>query len=126
MSPVLNQYIFICSVLFAHWVADFVAQTDEQAKAKAKDFDALFAHCSVYALIMTLAGAIFTWVPVSLNGLIVFGYGVFLSHITIDYFTSKLNSYLYGKGQIHNFFVSVGFDQWLHYVSVFGIIMLLK
>jgi hypothetical protein len=126
MTPALNQYIFICSVLFAHWVADFVAQSDKIAKAKAKDFDALFSHCAIYATFMTVWCVMGMWIPYTTWGLFVFAYAVFLSHITIDYFTSKLNSYLYGKGQVHNFFVSVGFDQWLHYASVFGIIMLMK
>ena len=126
MSPEAHQYLFVCSVLFVHWVADFVAQTDKQAKAKAKDFDALFSHCAVYATIMTSAGALYPWVTASLNNLIVFGYSIFLSHITIDFVTSKLNAYLYGKGRVHDFFVSIGFDQWLHYVSIFGIILLLK
>lgn len=37
-----------------------------------------------------------------------------LAHLVIDYFTSKGTAYLYKKGDVHNFFVVIGFDQFLH------------
>jgi len=43
----------------------------------------------------------------------------FVAHTITDYFTSRLNAKLWAKGDVHNFFVSVGFDQVLHYVQLF-------
>ena len=43
----------------------------------------------------------------------------FICHTVTDYFTSRLNSKLWAKGDVHNFFVSVGFDQVLHYAQLF-------
>jgi hypothetical protein len=35
-----------------------------------------------------------------------------------DFVTSRISSRLYAKGDIHNFFVVVGFDQFLHYSAL--------
>jgi hypothetical protein len=48
-----------------------------------------------------------------------FGFITFIFHTITDYFTSRLNSKLWKKGDVHNFFVSIGFDQVLHYVQLF-------
>lgn len=50
----------------------------------------------------------------------------FIAHTITDYFTSRLNSKLWSEGKVHNFFVSVGFDQVLHYVQLFTTYYLLK
>jgi hypothetical protein len=50
----------------------------------------------------------------------------FVCHTITDYFTSRLNSRLWAKGDVHNFFVSIGFDQVLHYVQLFTTYYLLK
>lgn len=50
----------------------------------------------------------------------------FIFHTITDYFTNRLNSKLWAKGDVHNFFVSVGFDQCLHYVQLFLTYYLLK
>ncbi len=64
-----------------------------------------------------------------------------MAHTITDYFTSRLNTSLLPKreshptdygyfkeigGNIHNFFVSVGGDQCLHYAQLFGTYYLLK
>ena len=36
------------------------------------------------------------------------------SHLVIDYFTSKINKYLWDTRQVHRFWCSIGFDQFLH------------
>jgi hypothetical protein len=50
----------------------------------------------------------------------------FIFHWSTDYVTSRLNSKLWAKGDVHNFFVSVGFDQVLHYAQLFLTYYLLK
>ena len=42
----------------------------------------------------------------------------FPMHLATDYFTSRLNAVLWADGKVHDFFVSVGFDQWLHFVAL--------
>ena len=102
----------IISILFTHWIADFILQTNWMAQNKSKQFRALAAHGSVYTL--TLATfAILTFDPLVgalwaiTNGLL---------HMLIDYFTSRWSSKLWAKNDIHNFFVVIGFDQLLHAV----------
>lgn len=105
--------IVLFSILLVHWVADFVLQTDEQAKGKSKDNKYLTAHVMTYSI---------CWIPFALFFLgassVWFILITYTCHWITDYFTSRLNSRLYAKGDIHNFFVSVGFDQVLHYTQL--------
>ena len=41
-----------------------------------------------------------------------------LIHFPVDYVTSRLNSKLYQAGKNHEFFVSIGFDQWIHFATI--------
>lgn len=116
----------IFSVLIVHWLADFVLQTDKQAKGKSKNWGDLLSHTYTYSQVWLFASCL-------LIGLInktqttqwyiwhsiVFATITFIAHTITDYFTSRLNSKLWAKGDVHNFFVSIGFDQVLHYVQLF-------
>lgn len=115
--------IEIFSILGIHWFADFVMQTDKQAKGKSKNWNDLLSHTFNYSL-MWLIPIIFlfpkdwTTSQYVLNSLL-FGSITFVCHTITDYFTSRLNSRLWSEGKVHNFFVSVGFDQYLHYIQLF-------
>lgn len=119
----------ILTIMLFHWLSDFVLQTDKQARNKSKSLLWLLAHVSVYSASMTcLLGlynvhALDNWL--SIASLLEFGAITFAAHFITDFFTSKLNSYLWEKGDVHNFFVSVGFDQLLHYIQLFLTIKLL-
>lgn len=116
----------IFSVLLVHWVADFILQTHKQAQGKSKNWGDLLAHTLTYSTMWVFASCL-------LIGLInktqttqwyvlhslAFGGITFVAHTITDYFTSRLNAKLWAKGDVHNFFVSVGFDQILHYVQLF-------
>jgi len=39
----------VFSILIIHWFADFVLQTDEQAKGKSKNFNDLLSHTFTYS-----------------------------------------------------------------------------
>lgn len=108
------------AIIIVHWFADFVCQTDLQAKNKSKDWGYLLAHTLNYSLVwLLIIGVlvlvnflpyIFFWfVPIT-----------FVAHTATDYFTSRLNTKLWGQGRVHDFFVSVGFDQVLHYFQLFA------
>lgn len=110
----------IMSVIAIHWIADFVLQTDWQAKNKSKSNWALTKHVATYTLCLTFFALYFImykdegfpWIMwVSLNAAL---------HFVTDYCTSRINSYLWAKGRVHDFFVCVGFDQLIHYTCLFG------
>lgn len=115
--------------LLVHWYADFVCQTDKQAKNKSTSIKWLLKHTSIYGLIITIFtyilylnnsfGAQYLYLP------LIFGLIQFVTHTLVDYITSKINSYLWKNGQVHEFFVMIGFDQFIHYVILFGSLWIL-
>lgn len=118
--------ITIFSVLIIHWFADFVMQTDEQAQGKSKSWYWLLSHTLTYSGVWYFA-AVFVighinpnettaWYVISASA---FSAITFLCHTATDYFTSRLNSKLWQEKKVHYFFVSIGFDQILHYVQLF-------
>ena len=116
--------IVIYFILILHWLADFVFQTDYQAKNKHKSFKALLAHTAIYALILYVPMQILQevgyfgaqyWYTSLLFALI-----QFVTHTAIDAITSRINSILWNNKQVHDFFVSIGFDQFLHLSILFG------
>ncbi len=100
-------------IMLAHFAGDFIAQTDWQAKNKSKSNKALFLHIGSYSLFLLPFG----WRYALLNGAI---------HTCIDYVTSRESSKRWAKGEVHNFFVVVGFDQYLHFLTLFLTMMMMK
>lgn len=102
--------------LLVHWFADFILQTDWQAKNKSKNIIALSNHIFSYSfVILILAFYLFNpylaIIYTLINGSL---------HFITDYCTSKIGLYFWNKGDTHNFFVMIGFDQILHYICLFG------
>jgi hypothetical protein len=144
--------IEIFSILIIHFIGDFVLQTDKQSKGKSKNWNDLLSHTFTYSI--TFFGLLSFLNPLFNAGLTFYmGFYFFLitfiCHTITDYFTSRLNSKLWQKAQywsseetqrlftkteadkqngkwVHNFFVSVGFDQVLHYIQLFTTYWLLK
>jgi hypothetical protein len=110
--------IEIFTIIIIHWFADFVLQTDKQAKGKSKEWKWLLQHTVNYSLVWLLVAAIIYPLSSQLN-VARFVYITFVCHTITDYFTSRLNAKLWAEGKVHQFFVSVGFDQVLHYVQLF-------
>ena len=110
-------------IILIHWFADFVMQTDKMAKGKSNNWFDLIHHTATYS----------TWWFIYIQFLwnqshntewillttLKFTLITFIAHTIQDYFTSRLNSKLWAKGDVHNFFVSIGFDQVLHYAQLF-------
>ena len=116
--------LVVLTIIFIHFIADFVLQTHWQASNKSKDWIALLSHTGVYTL---------CWIPFCFlnfgSNLVLnmsFLFITLISHTVTDYYTSRLNARLYEKGEIHNFFVSVGFDQFLHYAQLLITYQILK
>ena len=125
----MPNFIIIFLFLLIHWIADFIFQNDDEAVNKSKSIKYLLKHTGKYGLILTLFtyalwyidffGAQYWYTP------LVFGIIQFITHTTVDYFTSKINSNLWGRGDRHNFFVMIGFDQYIHYLILFGSLWIL-
>ena len=121
-------------ILFIHWIADFVLQTEEQAKGKSKSWKWLLTHTITYTFIWFLAAFIYEhgnnfssqFNNLQIKKVVLFTLITFVLHTATDYFTSRLNSKLLAKEDHHNFFVSIGFDQILHYVQLFLTFILLR
>ena len=105
-------------ILFVHWVADFVCQSRGVAIDKSKDNWALSYHTGIYSWVLTLGVFIYAalahWDINKVWGVFVFVLINGAVHWATDYFTSRLNAKLWAKTHYHNFFVSIGFDQWIH------------
>ena len=95
-------------LLLAHWVGDFLLQTQSMAINKHRSLKWLGLHISVYFIVILCIGQfLFSW-QVGL------GYAVFnaLLHFITDFITSKLAAKYQGNPRI--FFSILGFDQLVH------------
>lgn len=120
--------IEIFSIILIHWFADFVLQTDKQAKGKSKNWNDLLDHTISYSIYWFCIGVLLIILNILPNILTVVYFTIitFIAHTITDYFTSRLNSKLWLEGKVHDFFVSVGFDQVLHYIQLFTTYYYLK
>ncbi len=106
----------ILLILATHFIADFLLQSDWMALNKSHDNLALFSHVVVYSIVTMFLIDTVTENKQLLSGWIALN---FVLHFAQDWVTSRLNAYLWIKEQRHWFFVSIGFDQLLHYVALF-------
>lgn len=92
----------IILVIWLHFIADFVMQSDKVAKNKSSSLLWLWEHVGIYSIpfvfFLPLKYVVFnTW-----------------AHFVVDFFTSKATTYLWKKEERHWFFVVIGLDQALH------------
>ena len=121
-------YQTIMTVIAMHWVADFVLQTDWQAKNKSKDNFALLFHVLTYTICIFVCGIFFLANELTLQNIKIWKAWALANgivHFGVDYVTSRINTYLWNKGRVHDFFVMVGFDQLIHYACLFGSLSLI-
>lgn len=115
------MWLFL-SILLIHWYSDFVLQTRHMATRKSESNYYLTFHVSVYSI-----STIFSWLVLFLMFNVDFTmFGLFLSFLLIfsthwvtDYLTSRQTSKYYKAQKFYEFFNVVGFDQWLHFASLF-------
>ena len=94
------------TLIWIHFVADFLLQNDSMAINKSSSNKWLGIHCLIYGLCFIMYGVQFA---------IIAG----LSHFVIDYCTSRVNKKLWANDQRHWFFTNIGFDQALHMTVLF-------
>lgn len=110
--------VSVLFILFVHFLADFVFQTREMGVKKSKSTYWLTTHVVTYTLVTTLFWAFFFSVR-NVDTLITIASLTFASHWLTDYVTSKVSSYMYTKKQFYFFFMTIGFDQWAHALTLF-------
>ncbi len=116
MEVNVNQAMWVMTLIFAaHWFGDFVFQRHQWSIDKSSSNIALGKHVVTYTL--TLFAFFLIILPLEKVLLIAVING--LAHFAIDYVTSRVNRRLWAAERIHDFFVSVGFDQLLHYIVLF-------
>lgn len=113
---------YILYFLFVHWVSDFVLQSQKMALNKSTSNYWLGIHVMVYSLSTILMWDIlFLFLDLSISFLQYLSafVSIFLMHFITDYITSRITSYYYKNNKNHEFFVTIGFDQLLHYFQIF-------
>ena len=104
-------------LLFVHFFADFICQSDNMALNKSSNNKFLTIHILTYSSVLLLG---------SLPLLVVFSFASIagfvamnaVAHWITDYFTSRLAGKLFKQGKRHEFFVVIGFDQFLHVAAL--------
>jgi hypothetical protein len=99
-------------LLCVHWIADFVLQLDWMATNKSKSLVALSAHVLTYTVFLCIMMMPYV------DNVVLFALINGCLHFCIDFITSKITSYLWSQNDRHHFFVTIGFDQWLHNVCL--------
>ena len=118
-------------MLLIHFLADFGLQTHEQATKKGEGTSFfnkwLFYHVAVYTIVWGIA---FIALPLSevespILRWVFFTTYVFVTHYITDWITSRMSKPFFSNGDFHNGFVVVGFDQLIHYLTLFPVLYLL-
>jgi hypothetical protein len=102
-------------IVWLHFVADFMMQSDKVSKAKSGSNKVLLYHVTLYGL---------PFVPFALWHLPAGAAAAFVginvaAHFATDWVTSRMTSKLWKAGDVHNFFVVIGADQAIHMTTLF-------
>ena len=108
-------------IILAHWIADFICQTNWMAQNKSKSYKALSLHILSYTIALALSMFLLTWNHNSFLYALING----AVHFVVDAITSRITSKLYAKGDIHNFFVVIGLDQAIHMATLVATVEIL-
>ena len=89
------------SLIWIHFIADFLLQSDRMAINKSSSLKWLGLHCLAYSLPFLYFGAEFAII----TGIL---------HFLVDYISSSVTTLLWKKEERHWFFVTIGLDQAVH------------
>lgn len=102
-------------MVWLHFVADFILQSDKVAGAKSSNNRILFFHVLLYSFPF-LPFAVWYLGPINGMWFILINLA---AHFVTDYITSRMTSKLYKAGERHWFFVVIGADQAIHMSTLF-------
>lgn len=126
-----KELIDISIILFFHFISDFLLQSRNMGRNKGKNIFWLLTHVTVYST------SIF-WLWFCIVGIeqysfyTIFGlyFSIFISHFITDFITSKISGYAYLKTidrktknkqkykWEYTFWCTIGFDQFIHAISL--------
>jgi len=96
----------ILAIVWMHFIADFILQSDYVAKNKSKSNLVLLQHVLIYGILFYFFGAVYALINTIL-------------HFITDWFSSRATSKLWAEGKVHWFFVVIGLDQAIHLTCLF-------
>ena len=112
----------ISIILITHYVADFLFQNKWMATNKSSGNYPLLVHICVYTFILLIVSLFLfedpanAWYFAIFNGIV---------HYAVDFFTSRLSSYMYKTGRMGtnmlpnvSFWAVIGLDQLLHTLTL--------
>lgn len=109
----------LIAILFCHWIFDFALQTREMGNNKSKSNYYLGQHVGVYLVgLLFLSFVLFPSDPWGCG--FIWSIVNAVAHFLTDYVTSRATSSLYKEKRYHEFFLVIGIDQMIHYVTLFG------
>lgn len=97
--------VMLVILVWLHFLADFVLQTDRMALNKSSSNLWLGLHAITYMLPFFMFGVLFAL----FNGAV---------HFAVDYITSRGTSRLWKKNERHWFFTLIGLDQAIHITTL--------
>lgn len=98
--------VILLLLVWVHFIADFVMQSDKVAKGKSGSNKLLLLHVMIYSAFLVPFGLAFAAVNMAL-------------HFATDYVSSRATSKLWQAGERHWFFVVIGADQAVHMSCLF-------
>lgn len=100
----------LVAILFVHYIADFLCQTDWMGNNKSKELLPLLVHVTLYSAVFFIIGILFYPFDYTLA----FCTFTVIAHFLTDFITSKLSHSMYLQKRFRFFFNIIGFDQFLH------------
>jgi hypothetical protein len=127
-------------MMLGHYVGDFLFQTNNMAKNKSKSIDALFGHTLTYTVTMLMFLAFYTQFrfnygpTIALPLWFIFAIVTLATHTLTDFVTSRISSIIFESAmkdykdgfynefgqKYHEYFVVIGFDQLIHFVTIWA------
>ena len=113
----------IGAILVAHFIADFIFQTQWMALNKSTTMVALTAHVIQYTITMGAIVSIVALTGMGFNVGAALGYWIILNglaHFCTDALTSRASKAAFESGNNKRFWIIIGADQMTHGLCLFG------
>lgn len=114
------SYYTLLTIAFCHWLFDFKLQTRNMANDKSRSVTALTQHVCVYTIGLVVMSMLNIKMFANIHVYTAWVILNCLLHALTDAVTSRLTSFFYKNGDQHNFFATIGIDQYIHYATLFG------